>query len=172
MGLDKVLFIPSYISPHKQNGNPAGPDDRKAMIKLAVENEPDFEIEDYEIDKRGVSYSIDTVRYLKNKYKDDKLYWIIGADMLFNIEKWHEYRQLLNEMEFISVVRNGFDADKCSAYIDDLCKKYAARIILCRMKRIGISSSMIRDMVKRGKCIKKFVHKKVGKYIIDNNLYK
>jgi nicotinate-nucleotide adenylyltransferase len=170
--LDKMIFIPSYIPPHKQDEEIPSPEKRIEMLKLALEEENDFAIDGYEVRKKGISYSIDTIRYLKKKYPEDELFWIIGADMLFQIEKWHDFKNVLREMSFITVKREGYDKRDIEAYIAELRQEYSANIAYCEMDPIDISSTDIRGRVKHGKGIKKLVHKKVEQYIIDNNLYK
>ncbi len=171
-GFDRMIFIPSNIPPHKQEEKIPSPAKRIKMLKLALEDEKDFIIDGYEVRKKGISYSIDTIRYLKKKYEDDELYWIIGADMLFQIEKWHDFKNVLREMSFIAVKREGYDKRDIEAYAAELRGKYGADISFCEMEPIDISSTDIRGKVKRGEEIKKLVHKKVERYIIDNKLYK
>jgi nicotinate-nucleotide adenylyltransferase len=171
MELDKTIFIPSFISPHKKNESMPGADERIRMLELALEAEKDMIIDDYEVRKGDISYSIDTIRYLKDKYAGSSLCWIIGADMLFYIEKWYDYVNVLREIGFIAVKREGYAEDKMEKYISGLKSRFGADITISRTEPINISSTMIREKIKNGLSIKGYVHKKVEQYIISNNLY-
>ena len=170
MKLDKIVFIPTYITPHKQNNIILDPDSRLEMLRLALDDDPRFMIEEYEIEKKDISYSIDTIRYLKTKYPEHRLYWILGADMLMYIDKWYEYRDVLKEIEFIALRREGHKDKEITEKILMLKNECDAKIEFCDIAPINISSSDIREGIKKGEDIEKLVHKSVEQYIINNSL--
>lgn len=171
MKLDKMIFIPSYVSPHKQDSKTARSSDRLNMLRLSIKDKADFEIDEHELTKQEISYSVDTIEYLKHKYQNDEIFWIIGADMLFYIEKWHEFKKVLKNIAFIAVGREGYDYRQMTKYISMLKKEYQARIFLCRINKIDISSSNIRNNIKNGRSVSEMLHPEVEKYIIINGLY-
>jgi nicotinate-nucleotide adenylyltransferase len=171
MKLDRIIFIPSFVSPHKQDAKPAGPADRLNMLKLALKDQRNFEVDEHEIQKEEISYSIDTIDYLKSKYPEDELFWIIGADMLFYIEKWHEYKKVLERIAFIAVGREGYDYMSMLEHISKLERKYNAHIFLCRIPNIDISSTAIRGMIREDRPVTGMLHPDTADYIKENSLY-
>ena len=141
---------------------------RLKMVELAIEEYPFFEIDTYEIDKKGVSYTIDTVSYLKDKYND--LFFIGGADLVFEIHKWKDYETLLKEVNFIIANRPPYKKEELKEKTDLLNKEYNAKITLLEnFNLIDLSSSEIRKNILKNNSLK--IPKKVAQYIIENNLY-
>lgn len=166
--LDKVIFIPNSINPIKENKSKVSTEDRVKMVELAIEDHSDFEIDTYEVDKKGISYTIDTVEYLKNKYND--LYFIGGADLIFELHKWKDYEKLLKEVDFIIAGRNPYKSSELEDKVNELNNKYDINIsILKNFKMIDLSSSEIRNNILSNNSLK--IPKKVAEYIIKNNLY-
>ncbi|WP_411328697.1 nicotinate (nicotinamide) nucleotide adenylyltransferase [Anaerofustis stercorihominis] len=166
--LDKVIFIPNSINPIKENKSKVSIEDRVKMVELAIEDHSDFEINTYEVDKKGISYTIDTVEYLKNKYND--LYFIGGADLIFELHKWKDYEKLLKEVDFIIAGRNPYKSSELKDKVNELNNKYDINInILKNFKMIDLSSSEIRNNILSNNSLK--IPKKVAEYIIKNNLY-
>lgn len=166
--LDKVIFIPNSINPIKENKSKVSTEDRVKMVELAIEDHNDFEIDTYEVDKKGISYTIDTVEYLKNKYND--LYFIGGADLIFELHKWKDYEKLLKEVDFIIAGRNPYKSSELEDKVNELNNKYDINIsILKNFKMIDLSSSEIRNNILSNNSLK--IPKKVAEYIIKNNLY-
>ncbi|WP_302826395.1 nicotinate (nicotinamide) nucleotide adenylyltransferase [Anaerofustis stercorihominis] len=166
--LDKVIFIPNSINPIKENKSKVSTEDRVKMVELAIEDHNDFEIDTYEVDKKGISYTIDTVEYLKNKYND--LYFIGGADLIFELHKWKDYEKLLKEVDFIIAGRSPYKSSELKDKVNELNNKYDINInILKNFKMIDLSSSEIRNNILSNNSLK--IPKKVAEYIIKNNLY-
>ena len=166
--LDKVLFIPTNINPIKENKSKVSTMQRLKMVELAIEEYPFFEIDTYEIDKKGVSYTIDTVSYLKDKYND--LFFIGGDDLVFEIHKWKDYETLLKEVNFIIANRPPYKKEELKEKTDLLNKEYNAKITLLEnFNLIDLSSSEIRKNILKNNSLK--IPEKVAQYIIENNLY-
>ncbi len=166
--LDKVLFIPTNINPIKENKSKVTTMQRLKMVELAIEEYPFFEVDTYEIDKKGVSYTIDTVAYLKDKYKD--LFFIGGADLVFEIHKWKDYKKLLKQLNFIIANRPPYKNDELKEKTEFLNKEYNAKItILKNFNLIDLSSSEIRENILKNNSLK--IPEKVAQYIVENNLY-
>lgn len=166
--LDKVLFIPTNINPIKENKSKVTTMQRLKMVELAIEEYPFFEVDTYEIDKKGVSYTIDTVAYLKDKYKE--LFFIGGADLVFEIHKWKDYKKLLKQLNFIIANRPPYKNDELKEKTEFLNKEYNAKItILKNFNLIDLSSSEIRENILKNNSLK--IPEKVAQYIVENNLY-
>lgn len=162
LDLDRVLFIPVYIPPHKGAEGLIDAQGRYRMLELAAEKEPKFEISRYEIDKKQVSYSIDTLRYLKGAYPTGtEFFFLIGSDSLNELDTWKDIEQLKRLCRFAVCHRPGFDTDEG-----------AAGIVKIEMEPFDISSTQIRSYVKEGRPIKGLLPEKVEEYIEGKRLYK
>lgn len=170
--LDKVIFIPTGLPPHKAELSVENPETRLEMTKLAIESNSFFYISDIETYREGISYTIDTIMELKKLYPKDQLYFIIGADSLFQLHTWKDYEKLIGTTNIIVVNRpggaNNLIGDKIKEYVD----LFGGNIIEVKSPLIEISSSDIRERVKNGKSIKYLVPKKVEEYILQQSIYK
>ena len=95
-GLDKMIVMPDRIPPHKQAEDLASSEDRLNMCRLAFADIPCVEISDWELKQEGKSYSVITLRHLKEIYPHDKLFFIMGSDMLLSFEEWYQYKEILS----------------------------------------------------------------------------
>ena len=163
-GLDTIIFIPCYISPHKTDFKPVDGDLRLEMVKLAIAHNPHFGVSDYELKKGGVSYTIDTVRHLKKKY--DKIDLIIGYDNLLVFDKWKDPDELVKLVNLI-VLKRSSDKKK-----NVKKNKYFEFANIINTPVVDVSSSEIRARIKGGKSIEHLVSEPVKKYIISHKLYR
>lgn len=161
--LEKIIFIPCYISPHKQNIVSSSAEDRIELLRLAIGDNPNFEISDFEIKNKGVSYTLDTILELKKFYEDIEL--IIGYDNLLTFDKWHEPDKLI-ELCKVVVMKRSTDL------IVDLKHKYFEMVHYVDTPTIEISSREIRDRVKEKLTINYLVPDKVKEYISLHQMYK
>ena len=102
--LDKLIFVPAYQSPFKKGQSLVSGQDRIAMINLVLK--PKMSCSSFEIDRQGISYTIDTVKYFKNKYPEAELFWIIGTDHLSKLNKWKAIEQISQLVQLVAFVRN------------------------------------------------------------------
>jgi nicotinate-nucleotide adenylyltransferase len=105
--LDQVVFIPAARSPLKAHGPIASDADRLEMLRLALIDEPRFALEEIELRRGGVSYSLDTVREFRERNSGAELFWIIGADQLEQLARWHAIEQLAEWVGFLAIARPG-----------------------------------------------------------------
>lgn len=160
--LDKIIFIPCYISPHKTNQNISNPVHRLNMLKLAIEKIPYFELNDYEIRKGNISYTYDTILELRKTYNYIEL--IIGYDNLIVFDKWHRPDEILDLVKLI-VMKRTIDKEP------ETKNKYFEKAIILDTPTIEISSTDIRDRVKKNLPIDFLVPEKVKAYIHEHKLY-
>ncbi len=163
MKLDKVIFVPSNLPPHKTAVGLTPADHRLNMVKLAVQDNPFFTVSSCEIEKGGKSYSIDTVQYLSHVFSGGKLFFIIGADAFSTINQWKDIDQIVRIVDFIVVNRPGSVKQKKS--------KSSLRQTQLVMPGLDISSSFVRQRIAQGKNIHYLVPEKVVRYIVKNKLY-
>lgn len=167
--LDTIIFMPAGNPPHKKDKNTIDSSYRYEMVKRAIEGYEGFEISNYEIEKQGLSYTYETLDYLK---KDDiELFFIAGGDSLMDIEKWRNTGGVLEKCAFVVFNRGQFSREELKRQKNMLERKYHANIILLNVANIDISSSMIRNRLEEGKKVDFFLPDKVLKYIVNNRLY-
>ncbi|HOD12483.1 MAG TPA: nicotinate-nucleotide adenylyltransferase [Candidatus Omnitrophota bacterium] len=160
MHLTKVIFMPAHMPPHKNSHAVAGAKYRYHMVRLAIEGNQDFEVSDFEIAKRGKSYTIDTMQHLRQQYVDAKLYFIIGGDTLSQLPSWRYIDDIRKIAEFIVVNRPG-----CVKKSHDI--KHHSVI----MPGIDISSSYVRMRLFQQRTVRYFVPEPVLNYIKENHIY-
>lgn len=172
MGLKKIMFIPSGISYLKSNKGTSDKKHRFNMTKLGIINNKRFEVSTIEIDRVGNTYTVDTIEELNEKYPNNTYYFIIGADSLFDLVKWKNYKRLFEICNFVVTNRGStYTDEQLQQEIHRLKSKYDAKINLIRIPDIEISSSEIRRRVKNRLSIKYLLPEDVEKYIHDNELY-
>ncbi len=159
--LDKIIFVPSYITPHKNNGEEILAHHRLTMTKLAIQENLSFECSDIEIQKQGTSYTYQTLEYFQQQYPAAKFFLIIGIDNFITFEQWKFPEKILKMATLLVINR----PPKQTIPIT----KIPAKHIL--IPDIEISSTTIRSRVKNNLPIRYYVTPKVEEYIIKNLLY-
>lgn len=161
--LDKILFIPAFVSPHKTQVYSTEGSHRIEMVKLAIEGYEKFECSDYEIKKGGVSYTLDTLIELNKTYKNIEL--IIGYDNLLSFDSWYKPEEIVKLGKLLVLKRKiGGDINQFN--------KYFGEANFIDSPSIDISSTKIRERVRKNLPIDFLVPQKVKEYINENNLYK
>lgn len=168
--LDKVLLIPTKIPPHKLSSDLLSGEIRLQMCSLAVAEEEKIEVSDIELCRDGSSYTIDTLRALEKIYGDAELYLIMGADMLMCLDSWREYRGIIDRCVICTAARNDSTVKQLRLKAKEL-EIPDNRVIISDEEIMTVSSTEIREKIKKGDSISGLVPKTVEKYIIDNRLY-
>lgn len=168
--LDKILFIPSGNPPHK-NGNIADKYDRYNMVLLSTFNNDDFVVSDIEVKKNEKTYTVDTLKYLKQKYKNIEIYFITGADAICDIETWKDVEGNFRLAKFIAATRPGISLLTYNEKIKKLKDKYNANIESVYVPSLDISSTYIREQLYKNKTIRYLVPDLVKQYIENKKLY-
>ncbi len=161
--LDKIIFIPAFISPHKQHEKASSAEHRIKMLKLALDEIPFFECSDFEIKQHTISYTVDTLREFKKYYDDIDL--IIGYDNIFKFHTWKDPDQILKLANIVVLRRK-------SSYPIEYIDKYVESAIFVQTRGIEISATDIRNRVHSNLPIHYLVPKEVEDYIYTNKLYK
>lgn len=165
-GLDEVWFMPTYVSPHKEQAPGASPEQRWDMVCLAVEGHPQFRPCKIELEKGGISYSTETVSLLRRQYPEYHFYYIIGADMVEYLPKWHKIDELLEMVTFVGLRRPGFQIEGSG-----LPERMLSAVKIATMRQVEVSSTWIRQRRALGQTVRYLVPDKVNEYIEVNCLY-
>ena len=169
--LDEILFIPAARPPHKLGRLITDEQHRLAMTILATRSNKFFRVSDMELRRTGLSYTLDTMNELHETFgRTTELFFIIGADSLADLRKWHAARELVAKCHFIATTRQGVDLDFSAV------EKFfgaAAREHIHRVTTPGleISSTDIREKIRLGRSIKYLVPEVVEDYILRERLY-
>lgn len=171
--LDRVLFVPCAVPPHKDGASLADARHRLAMLQLALEGDLRFEVDEIELRRGGASYSIDTARALHEKHRNADLHFIIGSDTLLELHSWRSIETLLELCTFVTFERAGAKIDTISEEALRLPAPWPRRVLAkCASGRqVDISSSDIRHRIQEGLSIRYLVPDCVGMYIAEHNLY-
>ena len=176
-GLDRVLFVPAATPPHKRDRTLAPAEDRLAMLRLATGGHDAFEVDPLEIDRGGVSWTVDTLAALAASRPGAELRLVLGPDALADLPTWREPERIVSLAEPLAVERESLDdvaalaADSRLAALlgpDRLARLVAGRV---RMPAVGIRASGIRERVATGRSIRFLVPRAVEAYVKTHRLY-
>jgi len=170
--LDKIIFIPAKIPPHKDNSKIIGAHDRLRMVELAIGDNPFFTASEIELMREGSSYTVDTLRVIKEQENNKEISLIVGADSLVRFETWKDYREIFKLAVIIVASRPDTAEDILNSYINKFRDEAGANIKKYSGKAMDYSSTEIRKRVGMGLSIKYMVPPEVEKYIYENGLYK
>ncbi len=159
LSLDKVMVFPCGVPPHKHTDTDMH--NRADMTKLAFAHLP-VEVDNYELDKGGKSYTIDTVKHVLQLYPEAKVTLIIGADSYVQLSQWYMFSQLLELVELAVAVRSGSTVD---------CSRYACPVHVLDMDIVEVASTDIRLLTQFGLPTSNMITEPVSNYIVDNKLY-
>ncbi|MCP4364578.1 MAG: nicotinate-nucleotide adenylyltransferase [Planctomycetes bacterium] len=174
-GLSKVVFIPAGIPPHKGAENLTEAHHRYEMVKLATKDNDHFEVSDEEVSREGKSFTIDTVDANPERYgKDSNLHLIVGMDTVNELPTWKDIKRLSTLCRIVVVNRPGNTLANLDQLLPVMGKEKVEEIkrIHVEIPPIGISSTDIRDRLKKGLHTRYIVHPEVGLYIEKHGLYK
>jgi nicotinate-nucleotide adenylyltransferase len=171
-GLERVLFVPLGIPPHKSYNEIIGAEHRYGMVECAVRSNPYFEASRVEIDRSGYTYTVDTLKALRSRYGGNAgLYFIIGADVINELTTWKNFTEVFGLCRFIAVNRPGFDAAQAKSDVARLTERYAVSVDIIEAPLVDISSTAVRERVKAHRSIKYLVPECIEEYIYNNGLY-
>ncbi len=171
LGLDKLIIIPTAAPPHKLNAETADSGDRLNMARLTFKGDC-VQVSDIEIARGGKSYTYETVADLASDYPDDELIFLLGSDMLLSFHLWKNPDIILRYVKICAVTRSGdIETQHLREYINKYFPAKKDRFIICDFKPVELSSTSIREAVKKGVSVDGLVDKQVLKYIKEKELY-
>ena len=170
LSLDKIIIIPAYQPPHKKGLAMTPSEHRMNMCRLAFGDMENFEVSDIEIQRADEGYMADTVEQLREMYPDDELFLLVGGDMLLSFRRWYEWHRITDEAVLAVAARNWEDDAALEAEAAILRSSGAeVRIVPIDVKEL--SSTEVREAVRRADDISSMVPKGVDEYIWDHYLY-
>ncbi len=173
LSLDKIIFIPAGVSPHKINSKTTSPIHRLLMTAIAVNSNKSFYLSDIEIEREGPSYTIDTIRSLKQLLPEAaELFFITGGDTFIDLDSWRDYGQLLQLANFVVFTRAGYDNGLLDEKILRFRDEFSSNITKISIPLLEVSSTDIRERAKMGRTMKYLIPEGVEEYILKNRLYK
>ena len=167
--IEKVIFVP--VSTKYQKIDLAPDTDRLNMLKIICDKYESLEVSDIELKSKEQLYTIQTLNYFKEQYKENKIYFIMGTDNLKEFETWRTPEKILKDFKIIVLERNKDDLDKITEESKLLTKNKKSIIRVEGIDRIDLSSTIIRNKIKNNEDIEEYVDRDVLKYIKDNKLY-
>ncbi|WFD11531.1 nicotinate-nucleotide adenylyltransferase [Tepidibacter hydrothermalis] len=170
--LDKIIFMPSGTPPHKSKKEIIDKKHRYNMTMIATMSNTYFEASDIEIKREGMTYTVDTLEELKRIYKNSQIFFITGADALCDIDSWKYLEKNFELATFVGATRPGIECDEVNQKINQLKQKYDANILNIYVPSLDISSTDLRNRIKKIESIKYLLPENVEKYIYKNNLYR
>jgi nicotinate-nucleotide adenylyltransferase len=183
--LDRVLFIPSATPPHKRVNGIAAAGHRLAMARLAIRGNPSFRVSTIEIERRGRSYSVDTLRALHARMPGTQFFFILGIDAFREISTWKDYRSIFALCSLVVTSRPAYDDAPLLSALPvavraEFCYRQRTKrlehrtgnqIIFQRISDLDISASTIRHRLQRGLSVRYLVPAAVERYILQHRLY-
>ena len=170
-GLDKLIFMPAYISPFKQDRKVTCGRDRCGMIEAVLNVNKAFRLSTYELHKEGPSYTIETLRHWR-QLLDGELYFVLGFDSVIQIDMWYHGEEILRDYHLVTARRPHTDDLEGMQIVAGFRNKYGADITVMDMPPVDASSTIIRKLVKEGRSISGLVSPGVEEYIIEHKLYR
>lgn len=185
--LDRILFIPSYIPPHKESRGIASAADRLRMVELACLGREGFIPSAIEVEARERSYSVLTLARVKALHPGARLFFILGVDAFLEIGTWREYERVLDECRFIVTARPGFDLEAGAGVLGGRLRGRTCRVaaggpvdeaviercgvFLLPIEALEVSATGVRDRARRGGDLEDLVPPAVAAYIREHRLY-
>jgi nicotinate-nucleotide adenylyltransferase len=165
LDLDRLIFIPTGAQPLKVNAPPvASPQDRLEMVRLAVADDANYSVDDAEINRKGLSYTVDTLQHLTDRYPAGKLFLLLGEDSLASFEQWRQPDRI-RELATLAVMRRDVSSGGG-------VKTIPSGVVEVSTRRVDVSSTEVRARLKAGKSIKGFVPESVERFIEARGLYR
>ena len=171
LGAQRVVFVPTYHAPLKE-GHSASPEDRAEMVRLAIEGEEGFDMDEVEIRRGGISYTYETLEYMRNKESRD-IYLLLGSDSVLKLHRWKFPEKVLELSTLVVVDREG----KFTKVKEYMKRRFpnteeGRDYLLIHTRRIDVSSTEIRERLRKGKSIYALVPDRVREHIEERGLYK
>ena len=170
-GLDTVIFLPSGHAPHKEFLGDVMAGHRYAMTRLAIAGNPHFTISDYEVTSEETTFTTRSLDHFREQYPQDELYFIIGADSLFDFETWRDPAGICEKCILLAAVRAEMNEARVDAQIAYLKEKYSGDIRRLDTPNFAISSREIRERIAAGRTVRYMIPASVEDYIKTNGLY-
>ena len=175
LGIDRVILIPSPSPPHKQDVALAPVADRLELCRLAIAEDPLFELSDWEATQSGPSYTLHTIEHFRSTLPtESELYWLIGMDSLAELPTWYRIRDLVSACTLVTVARPGFQWPNRAALLQFISREHLRELEAHTLisPLIDISATQIRERARTGKSLRYLVPETVRQAIAARRLYR
>ena len=174
LNLEHVYFLPSRSPPHKDSKKLAEAEHRAEMVRLAIEGEEGFRFDDFDLNRPGPCYTIDTVAHFRGRFPSAEICLLIGADSLIELATWHRARELISNCTVVTAARSGGAPIAALELERAFGKEATARLLagVVETPVIDISSTMIGERVTTGHSIRYLLPESVRQFIESNGLYR
>ncbi len=169
--LDRIIIMPTYMTPLKDNSFMASADDRYEMCKLAFDSIDGIAVSNWEISRKTKSFSIDTLRYLKATYPEDELHLIVGADAFLQLPLWHKFEEIFALAKILTVSRNSNGAEILRKAGESYHRKYGCNYAIIENEVSDLSSTFVRDEILNHSDVRNDIPEAVFEYIRKKGLY-
>ena len=169
--LDRVLFIPAGVPPHKQGRELTAGQLRAEMLEFAIAGQPAFSVDQSEIKRSGPSYTVETLRRLRQEHPDDELLFLMGADSLAEFSLWRDPRETAELASLIVVNRGTQSPPELESFMPLLGAAAVARIQRVTMPGIDISASDLRRRAHAGLSLRYLTPRAVEQFVIEHQVY-
>lgn len=165
LNLDRLIFVPAYAQPLKVETPPvASAQDRLEMVRLVVADDANYQVDETEIDRKGLSYTVDTLEHLSARYPGTKIFLLLGEDAYGSFGQWKDPGRILELATLAVMQRSGPRGVRANAS--------AEGVLTVSTRRVDVSSTEIRQRLRAGKSIKGFVPESVEQFIEARGLYR
>lgn len=164
-GLDQMIMVPAAENPRKSGSPPIAGHHRAAMLRAALAEESRCEVSEFELSQGGVSYTLHTVRHFRERFPDDRLFWIIGADQVPRLDQWRAIEEIAKTVEFIALERPGHP-------IVNHPTTPELTLHRCTGNPVAIGSTALRARLQQGQSVEAFIPPAVIVYIGQHGLYR
>jgi nicotinate-nucleotide adenylyltransferase len=165
LNLDRLIFVPAGAHPFKVDTPPvASGQDRLEMLRLAIADDANYVVDDAEINRKGLSFTVDTLEHLSERHPATQLFLLLGEDLLAGFEQWRSPARI-RALATLAVVRR---AGPAGSRVEPI----APGVLTVSTRRVDVSSTEVRERLRAGKSIKGFVPESVERFIDARGLYR
>lgn len=170
LDLEEIILLPNKLQPFKKDMDVSSPADRLAMVNLVARHEKGFRVSAEEIFGDEISYTYKTLCRIREKLGGDKMWFIMGADSLLSLRYWYKGEDLLREFSFAAGLRPGTSMDMSK--VEELRQEFQAEIHILKNPVLDISSTDIKERLRRGQDVSHLIPRCVEEYINEHRLYR
>lgn len=168
---DKMLVIPDRAAPHKEMaGDSPTPEERLELTGLSFEDMPGVEVSDVELRREGKSYTADTLRQLRERYPEARLFLLMGTDMLCAFEQWRDFEWILQNASLVAAARDRGESERINAAASCLREKYGASVEITEAEAVPAASTGLRELLREGRG-RELMHPAAYARVIQLRLY-
>jgi nicotinate-nucleotide adenylyltransferase len=171
LGLDRIVFIPTGVQPLKAGRAVASPTQRLTMVRMLVGEDPRFAVDAVEIERPGLSFTVDTLATITERYPGSELFLLVGADVPGSFAKWREPDRIMELATVVVLQRGGGVEDTAEAEDSPDASAFRRRLTYLPTRRVDVSSTEIRRRVREGSSIRGFVPDAIAAFIAAERLY-